>query len=258
MTHYYGMVLTRSGENYDDVVAPFCEMLELPLHVNMTRDQIIDDEINWAKRTIEDNASNASQRDMDIVSGKISRDEIYNQYRERSNEKFDEDGSSLTTYNDAAKWDWYSNPEDDPVWDYSGKITAGELENQLRVPVSKILGTEINDYDEIDVDKLNDYFGEKIQPLEKQLARINPSSMTDEQKKRIEDNRNHWEIMPDWFVRNIAYTDNNMIPHWKESSKVLWFGLTGDGMSDGEWIKQLLKILHENADSTAWMIDFHI
>lgn len=238
MTHYNGMVLTRNDEHYSTVVEPFDESIELPLHVSMTRDQIIDYEIKRAENALKHNENRVSQGDMDIVSGKISRDEIYNRYREISRGEFDEEGNSLTTYNDDAKWDWYADPEEEPVWNKSGKVKAGELESQLKDSVSKILGSEINDYDAIDSDKLTEYLLEEAHPLE--------------------DNRNHWNVMPDWFVYSVAYTDNNRIPHWDEKRPVYWFGFTGKGMSDGEWIRLLLKILHENADSTAWMIGFHI
>lgn len=258
MTHYNGMVLTRNGEHYSTVVEPFDESIELPLHVSMTRDQIIDYEIKRSENALKHNENRVSQMDKDIVSGKINRDEIYSRYREVSREEFDGNGNSLTTYNDDAKWDWYADPEDEPVWDKSGKVKAGELESQLKDSVSKILGSEINDYDAIDADKLTEYLLEDVQPLEENTGRLESSILTGEEKKMLEDDRNHWNVMPDWFVYSVAYTDNGRIPHWDGKYPVYWLGFTGKGMSDGEWIRLLLKVLHENADSTAWMIGFHI
>lgn len=133
MSHFTVAVITKPGQNYEDLLAPFSENIDVEPYVRSTKAELIKgvkDFIVSLKKDMEDYkkdpkeflerkntywleknniVSSSCQERLDLENK--SDDEVYRYIREHSgydDDCYDENGNELSTYNPNSKWDWYS------------------------------------------------------------------------------------------------------------------------------------------------------
>ena len=113
MSHYTVLVITKDGD-YESALAPFDENLEVAPYVRETREDLIKKEKERFKNYSERKAKGGDDswfEEMHPSTLDWNDDEaILQNYIEhwKDEEKFDEEGNRLSTYNPQSKWDWYS------------------------------------------------------------------------------------------------------------------------------------------------------
>lgn len=112
--HYCIAVFTESdcaGE-LNHTLEAFDENLDVETEIYKTKQEIIDDEIEWAKETLPILCGNFPEnsfyaKEKDFFDQEPSEEEVYKHYVEENGGDFDEDGNELSSYNPNAQWDWY-------------------------------------------------------------------------------------------------------------------------------------------------------
>ena len=113
MSHYTVLVITKDGD-YDEALAPFDENLEVAPYVRETREDLIKKEKERHAEYLECKAKGEDDSwfeethpsDLDWNDDEAILQNYIKNWSDE--EKFDNEGNRLSTYNPQSKWDWYS------------------------------------------------------------------------------------------------------------------------------------------------------
>ena len=112
MSHYTVCVVTEDG-NYEKALEPFDENLSVEPYIDETKAQIVERIKKRKERYDKDISEGETDSWFEEHYGNVdwnNDDSILRAYMEawKDDEKFDEEGNHLSTYNPQSKWDWYS------------------------------------------------------------------------------------------------------------------------------------------------------
>lgn len=151
MSHFVVGVITDSvptERDVEDLLLPFWEGKQVDAYVSRTKEQMIADAKQTAKR-IKENIANgmsyAGEKWADRYINAVTDEDFYNsEVYERG--EYTEDGDELSTYNPNSKWDWFVIGGRYNGW-FADKntITIQELRNHkdtLRTPYAFLLNGE--------------------------------------------------------------------------------------------------------------------
>lgn len=110
MSHFTVAVITkeRSREAIEKILEPYWEEIEVEPYVDETKEQMIKKAKKIQERylkEIEEGKEFTEQYILKYVNAKTD-EELYEAYKDED-DKYDENGNHLTTYNPNSKWDWY-------------------------------------------------------------------------------------------------------------------------------------------------------
>ena len=247
MSHFLTLVI---GDEPDKQLAKYDENLELPMHLYMTKEQLISEkrkEIKKYKKNYYDvflqdkdaYLANCRKEHADYIENEFPKhlnwtdEQMYEDavkyYRMdiddgSENIEIHEDGSVWRTYNNDAKWDWYQ----------MGGRYAGRLKLKDISMYAPLFYPKIPEF----------YLKEELDYLKKLKA----EGRCDQ--ARIKDISNVEEISVFAVVKD---------GKWYERGKMGWFGVVTDEKDKDEWreqVKQLLVSLPP--DTLLTMYDCHI
>jgi len=103
MSHYRVMVI---GEDVESILAPYDENLEVPKHIDRTKEKIHREFVRYYGRLIAENKPVSDLEKFEKLT--LSLDDVNEEWcKGWCGQTLDEDGNTLTTYNQDSKWDWY-------------------------------------------------------------------------------------------------------------------------------------------------------
>jgi len=121
MSHFVVGVILPEGEGISEVMAPFCEEKQVPLYIDMTREELVTE---W--RTCLEEAKDPEKYLGKLQLGTTKKDfltgveksvepvdilgmdvKTFAKWYHGDDKFFDTEGNMLTSYNPQSKWDWY-------------------------------------------------------------------------------------------------------------------------------------------------------
>lgn len=110
MSHFTVAVITKknSRKEIEKILEPYWEELEVEPYIGETKEQLIKNAKRLQKLYLERQEKGESMSEYESKYINATTDEeLYEAYKDED-EKYDEQGNRLTTYNPKSKWDWYS------------------------------------------------------------------------------------------------------------------------------------------------------
>jgi len=230
MSHYRVFVIHKPDQNYEDLLAPYDENLEVEPYLEYTREQAI----VYARKAY----PNLSEGKDDEACFQL----VAEDYPE---DCVDKDGNIYSTYNPQSKWDWYciggrfglidENEEEIMVKDFKNTIDMDEYNWRLRFWDIAVEGAPLKENeDAVDFESIYkpEYFKERYGTRER---------------------------FAEYNSRDIPYAVVTPDGEWHSVGTMGWFGISDDDKDTDTWMKEFDDII-KNSDpyDRIISIDCHI
>lgn len=270
MSHYTVLVITSDGD-YEKALEPFDENLEMEPYIYKTKEQCIQELIEY-KRRYDNHDENFNRQwfnenfsDVDFSDGK-SIYEAFRKYHDYYD--YDEEGNVLSTCNPNSKWDWYQLGG---RWNGSLRLKEGTtaiVESQQSW-CSETAQEGYTDYAQVkNVDFTPDY--SKMEYY-KRFWQINVEGDSLKENEKEEDFKSFWNAqyyldtygtMDNYIEDNCGFKTYAILNHgeWIEPGKMGWFGCS-HATKDGNIVyRQVFKDIIKNLNPEDYLavVDCHI
>lgn len=256
MSHYcVGVIVSGKTENEIDeevkkILEPYDENIQVEPYIYKTKEAIVEymKELKSKYSSKPLNSFNEHYRDYAKKIIALDTDkEMYNFYRsDNKEERFDDDGNEITTYNPKSKWDW---------WCYGGRFS--DMGDIVKVSEFKPF-RELSKKEISDLCKLWDYYCGKIELTDKEAEELGDIGFF-KKEYYVERYGDIETFLKDASARcPMAIVDEN---DWYELGGVGWFGIDDANPSS---IKAYYEFVEKfftdskNQDKQMVFVDCHI
>lgn len=287
MSHFTVLVTNTHLKTIDEQLAPFDENLERPLHIHKTKQELIDKEKDHYKRGKEylerynadpaeytkgtSNTSHINWITKEIPKMDSWTDEDF--YKEAIKymeaDELDADGNHVTTWNEDAKWDWYSIGGRWAGFFQSKAGTVGKQGHHRAKDFAIISGKEVEDLPEsaCDVIEVKNIDWES---MDRHVKADRKAYYNDEMKKEKESDRFIWASNRDELLKmSLDEYVNQPVDHttfavlhdgkWYEKGSMGWWGMVSDEKDDSEWSKKFRELVDSlDPEAEVTIVDCHI
>lgn len=283
MSHFTVAVITDDVNKIEDMLAPYSENLEVKPYIDETKQQIIEKAKERKERfekELKEKGLNYSDDEWKRKYIDAKTDEELYEAEIDEDERYDEKGNRLTTYNPNSKWDWYEiggrwhnhilvkNSIKDVV---NGGPSWGNMSSSKKEAPEGYKwcdGARIKDIEFKKIVEFENRYNKAIRFWETYVEGQDPK--TEEEKEAIEYEFYKKEYYLERYKTKENYAKRESIFYtwalldndgWHEQGKMGWFGLSDDTEeSEQIFIEKFTETINkkENQNKYLVMIDCHI
>lgn len=283
MSHFTVAVITDDINKIKYMLAPYSENLEVKPYISETKEQIIEEAKEYKERferELKEKGLNYSDDEWKRKYINAKTDEELYEAQIDGDEKYDEQGNRLSTYNPNSKWDWYEiggrwhnkllvKEEVKEVID--GVASWGNLNsNNKETPQGYKWcdGARIKDIEFNKIIEFENRYNKAIRFWETYIEGQEPK--TEEEKEAIKSELYRKEYYIERYKNKENYAKIESIFYtwalldddgWHEQGNMGWFGMADDTEeSEQRFIEKFTETINkkENKDKYLVMIDCHI
>jgi len=267
MSHFIVMVVGKTENDYEDILAPYDENLEVYEHIDRTKEQIHKEFIDFYGELV---ATNKPASDLSAFEKlTLSLDDVNQEWSMSwCGQALDEDGNTLSRCNEDAKWDWYQ-----VGGRWSGSLIlksgeTGELGTKSWTNKEREIPEDRADQAlkcQIDWDAMNEDAKVRAAKDWDELFDPNPDRCMYRPEYVAKQQKVHLEMYgtkEEYVKRRGVWTPYAVVTEdgWHAPGDMGWWGMSSDETKDRDEFDQKFADLlaEQNDDAVITMVDCHI
>ena len=267
MSHFTVMVVGRTDNDYEEILEPYDENMEVCEHMDRTKEQIHKEFMDCYGNIVATNKPASDLSEFEKLT--LSLDDVTPKWcMGWCGQELDEDGNTLSRYNDDAKWDWY---EVGGRW--SGSLIlksgeTGELGTKSWTNKDREIPEDRADQAlkcQIDWDAMNEDAKVRAAKDWDELFDPNPEHCMWRPEYVEKQRKVHLELYgtkEEYVKRRGIWTPYAVVTEdgWHAPGDMGWWGMSSDETKDRDEFDQKFADLlaEQNDDAVITMVDCHI